>query len=577
MRLNYLTSFIFVLFALSAHSRTNECQKAIDDYNSGVEYINYTDVKTCYESNPFNQTNANETIETVKELLKGFYVLLDQAKEDPKSGFTFRAMDLISELDLLLKKNYSYEYQFMYAVEDLIAEMRDGHTAFSTTNYSTFYFYQEFSMYSVIKPDGTQQIKVFDDSIDPSTIDCQVIYIDGKPAIDVITEFARNHVQESRDLSVRFNYALASLAFGVRDFRIFGQAFTLRTQLPTGSSTSYTLNCSDRISNITKAWRVPTGASIKTFFAPISSKYKSSYINETSVGNASLIFDAIISRFYVLQDFGIVLISTEDTSNYTSNKTIRFLDDIIVGFTLLADRVFDFSNNGGGFVAIADFIVKLLFPSIAIFPEDIKVTDATTAFIKEGSNANDSGGLFDYRTYITTKTNTSFNNVDEFIGNNTYIRGGTQVKYTTKAFRNETIEFLNYPVPPKFPWTEENFVILTNGICGSSCALIVQRLAEVNVPTVSVGGFPNTRFSFASFTGGTMVHISNLNGLDSRLTLPKSLLLSFTIAEVYSVNNPDEVMDFSYGQADYQLYYDERSARDPSSLWIQAEKYIKKR
>ncbi|CAG8856130.1 85_t:CDS:1, partial [Gigaspora margarita] len=159
-------------------------------------------------------------------------------------------------------------------------------------------------------------------------------------------------------------------------------------------------------------------------------------------------------------------------------------------------------------------------------------------------------------------------------------------KYTTKAFRNETIEFLNYPVPPKFPWTEENLVILTNGICGSSCALIVQRLAEVNVPTVSVGGFPNTRFSFASFTGGTVVHSSDVNSrldadptlkdLVSRMTLPESKLLSFTVAEVYSVNNPDEVMDFSYRQADYQLYYDERSARDPSILWIQAEKYIKK-
>ncbi|CAG8856144.1 45713_t:CDS:2, partial [Gigaspora margarita] len=151
----------------------------------------------------------------------------------------------------------------------------------------------------------------------------------------------------------------------------------------------------------------------------------------TSVGNASLIFDAIISRFYVLQDFGIVLISTEDTRRFTPDQTIRFLDDMIVGFTLLANRgikkiVLDLSNNGGGFVSIADFIIKLLFPSIAIFPEDIKVTDVTTAFIKAGSNTNDSGGLYDYKTYISTKTNASFNNVDEYIGNNTYIRGGTQ-------------------------------------------------------------------------------------------------------------------------------------------------------
>ncbi|CAG8443067.1 13511_t:CDS:2 [Dentiscutata erythropus] len=569
---------------------TKECQKISDDVGAGVAYLNFSDVKACFESIPFNQTKAAQTIETVKEYFNGFYVFLDQAKENPKQGFTFRPIGLIAELDLLLKKNYTYEYQFVYSVGDLIGELRDGHTAFVSRNYSGYIFYQGFSMYSVIKPDGTQQIKVFDDEIDPSTIDCQVTLIDGEPAIDVITGFARDHTQQSRDLSVRFNYALASLAFGSRDFQIYGQTFTLRLKLPTKPSTSYTLNCNNKVSNITREWRIPSNIS-NTILDPILSKYKSPYINETSVGNASLIYDAFISRFYVLQDFGVVLISTEDTAGFTPDQVTRFLNDMTVGFKLFVDRgikkiVFDLSNNTGGGMHISDFILRLLFPNIETFPEDLKVTDVTTAIIEEVANGN-LDNLFSYQLFTSTKTNTSFNNVTEFIGNNTYTRGGIQVRYTTKAFRNDSL-ILNVSEPIKFPWTEENLVILTNGNCGSSCALIVQRLAEIKVPTVSVGGFPNTRFSFASFTGGTMMTSDliianylgvypNLNNLTSRFTLPDDLLLSFTCAEVYSLNNPDEVMDFSFRQADYQLYYDERSVRDPSSLWIQAEKYIRKR
>ncbi|CAG8853122.1 35031_t:CDS:2, partial [Gigaspora margarita] len=179
-----------------------------------------------------------------KEYLKGFYALLDQAKEDPNPGFALRPIDLISELDLVLKNNYSYEYQFIGLF-----------------------------MYSVIKKDGTQQIKVFNDIKEPSNVDCQVIDIDDRPAIDVIIEFARDHTFYSRDLSARFNSALASLAFGNGDFYIKGQPFTYRNQLPK--------------TQITREWQVPIE----------NVQYKSPNIFGTSVGNATLIFDALLADF----------------------------------------------------------------------------------------------------------------------------------------------------------------------------------------------------------------------------------------------------------------------------------------
>ncbi|CAG8561359.1 20743_t:CDS:2 [Dentiscutata erythropus] len=588
MKTIYLATFILIAFINIAYSywiprntNVNACDNIINYVTySDEKFVNYSDVKACYESIPYNKTKATQIIEAVKENFEAFYVLLEQSKEDPNPGFAFRSMDIIPELDLLLKNNYLYEYQFIYDLANLIGELRDRHTWLTSTDYHQYMFHQGLSLYS--------QIKVFNDIKDSSTIDCQVVYIDDKPAIDVITEFASNNTAWSRDLSVRFNSALASLYFGYGDFGIYGQLFTRRSQLPKNSSISYTLNCNDKITKIIREWQIH----IKTL-----PQYKSPYINGTTVGDAKLIFDAFIARFYTLQDFGVVLILTEEVDDDEDDNVLEYhyITDIIFGLKLLADKgikkiVLDLSNNGGGNIVVAHIINKILFPNIQNFPVDMKVNNISIQLIEGVSmNKSEIGDIFHYKSYISTKTNSSFNSINDFIGNNSYTRGGIQLKYTSKAFSNDTTSTfgsLTLPTPPKFPWNEKDFIILTNGQCISSCAILSQRLAEINVSTVSVGGFPNRRFSFASTSGGAQLTTNSFqsyfkllknidNSLISKLTLPQNLTLSFTAFEAYSVNHPNEVLDFSFRPADYQLYYDERSARDPSKLWIQAVEFIR--
>ncbi|CAG8704528.1 8629_t:CDS:2, partial [Gigaspora rosea] len=196
--------------------------------------------------------------------------------------------------------------------------------------------------------------------------------IDDRPANDVITEFARNNINKSRDQ-------------GNGDFSISGQSFTLQSQLP---SISYILNCNDKISKILCEWQVPINDKSNIVW-----QYNSPYINGNSVGKANLIFDAFIARFYILQDFGVVLISTESSDDALKYP---YLSDLTSGFELLA----------------------------------------TIAF-----------------------------------RNQTAIYGGT----------------LELSTPAKLPWTEKDIIILTNRICESSCALLTQRLAEINVPIISDG------------------------------------------------------------------------------------------
>ncbi|CAG8792490.1 13717_t:CDS:2, partial [Cetraspora pellucida] len=159
MRTIYLTTFTLIVFTsivrsqwLPRDTKTNACDKLVENVRySEQQFYSYSNIKACYESTPYNKTKAAQIIEAVKENLKAFYVLLEQSKEDPNPGFDFRL---------------------------------------SSTDYHRFSFNQGLSLYSVIKEDGTQQLKVFDDIIDSGTIDCQVTFIDDRPAIDVITEFA---------------------------------------------------------------------------------------------------------------------------------------------------------------------------------------------------------------------------------------------------------------------------------------------------------------------------------------------------------------------------------------------------
>ncbi|CAG8464268.1 7574_t:CDS:2 [Scutellospora calospora] len=527
MKAIYLSVFIIIAFTSCVYSHwiprnINACYKLYEYINSiysDKQFLSYSDVKACYESTPYNETNA-----------------------------------------------------IKYDLENLIGELRDGHTWIYSGNYHKYTFHQEgFSMYSVINKDDIQQIKVFNDINDPSIIDCQVVDIDGRPAIDVITEYASNYTYYSRDLNARFNSALASLTFGYGDFYIGRQLFTSRTQLPKNPSISYTLNCDNKISNITREWQVPINNNAK-----LITQYKSPYINGTSVGKANLIFDAFIARFYILQDFGVVLISTESIIDDNSELKYRFLSDIAIGFKLLADKgiekiVLDLSNNYGGDVFVAHYINKLLFPNIQSFPVDQKINNVSTQIIKKISELETRiGDIFHYKSYISTSTNSSFNSIKDFIGNN------LDTRVTSKAFFNYTTIYygtLELPTPPTLPWTEKDIIILTNGICQSSCAMITQGLAEINVPTISVGGFPNTRFSFAACSGGAVKStesfpyyfnlLKSLNSsfnssLISSLSLPRTLNLQFPIVKAYSVKSPDEILDFSFRPADYQLYYDER-------------------
>ncbi|CAG8741298.1 16187_t:CDS:2, partial [Funneliformis caledonium] len=264
---SFIFTLIFVLITSpSGFSRDTNNDDACARISTGYEQsnrdpefsANYSDVKACFEAFPYDREIAENTIETIKKTLQGFFVYLSQAKEEPKQGYSFRSVDLIKELDSLLLKNYTSEFQFMLNVNNLIAELKDPHLRFIPLCYQKFIYSQQLSLYSVINKEGVQIIKIFDDEIDSNNVDCEVTHIDGRPSMEVIKEFAEERIDVSKDSGVRFNDALASLRINeIGDRIISARMFTLRNVLPEKSSIEYSLLCANDINTtFTREWKI---------------------------------------------------------------------------------------------------------------------------------------------------------------------------------------------------------------------------------------------------------------------------------------------------------------------------------
>ncbi|CAG8449282.1 11118_t:CDS:2, partial [Acaulospora colombiana] len=608
---------------------TDACKTIHDKFlqTNATNSSTWEEISACYQSFPYDSKVAKETIETLRGFLGAFYAFFDEAKEEPKPGFTFRPVDLAVELDRLLEKKYETEFEFYTDVNSIINALMDAHTQLPSYCYESFTFNQRLSLYSTIR-DGNQIIKVFDDSVDSSNVDCEVVSIDGLPALDVITKFALDHIGWTRDLGVRFNTALTSLSLGggILQASEFSELFTRRIQLPLAPQIAYTLNCGGNyLKQFNRSWSVEASRAVLNNFTDsesyhkqlcvksnsndISNNAKSALntrrskreIDVQSLSEGELIVDAIIARFYVVRDVGVAVISTIDISTYNQTQIQTVFVNLNKGFRSFAKRkiekvVLDLSNNGGGVIEVSDYIVLLLFPDIIPgFQFNERLTDLYRLAIETTSdNSSLISPPFSYHSYVTIE-NKNFTSVQQFFGDDIFTRGGIQDRYSSKFLLNYENQLNNLkevqgPNPPPLNWTCDNIVILTNGFCGSACSYLAQILAEKKqIKTIAVGGLLSQKqLSYSSFPGGfvytseEIFPLLNEVGLNhsSNSLVPNDFSLrmfaSAPLSEAYSSILEDTVLEFEFKPSDFRLFYDEKSARDPSVLWIQAADLIGK-
>ncbi|CAG8788658.1 147_t:CDS:2, partial [Cetraspora pellucida] len=452
--------------------------------------------------------------------------------------------------------------------------------------------------------------KVFDDTVNPSNNDCEVIEIEGKPALQAIKDFANKSISQSKDLGVRFNMALAPIT------GLFSQQFTSRIDMPETSSITYKLSCSKKKPFLLKRkWEITFDGGVDFFdnvclnlnskSTSFNDNVTSSNKNEVStssdkvtklnsrdkfevsklnknkpkIAHAKLIFSSD-ADFYLLNDDENIGVAVIDKVEDDVESSLQF------GFEEFKKRkvkkiVLDFSNNDGGSVTVPLFINSILFSSKQpnSYPTRININDLTVPVIKSNfkTEGRDVDDFYNPNFYLTFPEGGRFNSADQFILGS---RKNRTSNLYLNALTSDELELIKDT--PHFPWTSDDFIILTNGYCASACALTTLFFSEFHkVETIAVGGLLGNNLSFCTYPGGEFtssnVILEDAGDDAADVQFPNSLFLPVRKAISFFKNGTEkEVLEYSYRPADHRFYYNETNAKDPSILWVEAAKILNK-
>ena len=302
-------------------------------------------------------------------------------------------------------------------------------------------------------------------------------------------------------------------------------------------------------------------------------------------------------------------------NDFTPTDGVAWIRVMREGFTRFREHgverlILDLSNNGGGYICLAYSVVAMLNPPKT--PQPFPIPDSpfptTIRIDPEGSivlylsqaAVNGTDGTtspFFLRNFLDPKT------LQPFASNDTNWSAGA-VSSSTSLYSRPVLD--NCPATPLLaqsgldkvdmgPLKGSNITVLTNGFCGSSCAIVsanlqvyggAQSIFASTTPLYSM----NSSFypPIYSFAGGQVLDSSivfywiNLLNVTSNPyappEFPTSASLSFTYRKLYrpsaSTNSAAGIaaasLEYEQIPAKYWIPYTPGNVMRPSRLWYQA-------
>ncbi|KAF9165407.1 hypothetical protein BGX20_000615 [Mortierella sp. AD010] len=598
------SAYLIALIALSAAAPIRKKDACGILGATNTTDLTYDIVAACYKAIPFDSTIASETIGSVVDIFNDYYVFRDSAlTPDLQMPFTSAPVDIVKVLEKIGSTSYTRDFDFHTDIALATASLHDAHVDYS--------------------------VRVLIDFLGRNISDCEVTTINGNAALPYLQNFA-DSLSLSKDAGARLNAAVGSMVYDAsqNDFLYNSGQFSQSGALPKNPNITYELQCSNSPSTmtITDYWYVRPNYQVK--FDSVDSYLKnvcktpskngtpskrelSSLVKKrsTPVFKKSSLYDAAsgivppkrtadlsnaeklgtgnATVFYQLQnpsDVGVIVVHTMEVE-YEGNE-LTFIAEGLSEFKRrnITKIIFDFQNNGGGSVDFASTIVQLFFPNTGpldkILPQDLRVDASIQAVSKRVFNTT--GNLYDAASYVDFATKERYTSDELFLNPVTITRNGRSSLFTnyTGILTTDLQDSAYTRFVQDFPWTNNavNIRILSDGRCGSSCALTTNYLHDLyGVSTYSIGGIQGEELSFFSFAGGavsdltTVIEVYNLGNVTSPLNpLPYYGDLRFPLVEVYA-RNSDVPLEYDYSKypADTHLNFDSENARSRDVMWAQ--------
>ncbi|KAG0339615.1 hypothetical protein BG004_006745 [Podila humilis] len=620
------------------------CAKAAEAASDRYGVVPYEYAKGCYKQFPFDSRIRDDTIDSVKANLEAFYVFYDIAKYPLDSFFSMSKRYILTwkpltQHTVLRNTTYANDYSFHASLSQMIAQLQDPHTSYKNMCYQQFLFIQPMSTYGVFE-DGRQQVKVatvlnkLDLRLTSSLVDCEVTHIDGHPAFQFITDYAETK-SYSKDRGVRLNKAFSYLAHdktGSAFDRYSLGTFAQRTSIPSNATVEYEIDCSAKLGSktaiATEASTTPIRLSLAwsaldATMVPYNDalSFKAQFCTNNSIQtvkkfvlDTALPDDFDVSKvylhggrkksrelyrgpyasFHLLSDgaTAVFRLGTE-SPNVLDSKRSGFYDNIDRGFASMEAAgatkvIIDLQNNSGGIICWGRYVLQTLFPQTVDAPYLYNLRASRLAqALAQATFAYEQSANSPYEGLVDPETGSEVEDDSWMIPGITLPgRQGVFSKKVTDRFCSVVEEIKGSEDDTMF--NPENIVILTNGFCGSTCAVLALQLHErYGVRTVAIGGHHGQSMTFASFPGGAVqanntqwVHRvqnvystlpSSLRTKELDAAVPKKLpsngQFAFTFREVMSASAPERVSEYMRIPSEFRMDYTSSRFRMPSVLW----------
>ncbi|KAF9288260.1 hypothetical protein BGZ68_000545 [Mortierella alpina] len=213
-------------------------------------------------------------------------------------------------------------------------------------------------------------------------------------------------------------------------------------------------------------------------------------------------------------------VTPENSSQSFSDFLVEWVDSVIEAINTLRPRaenlILDLSRNGGGYICVGTVLLNLFFPDQPRQVTNIRLSPIGKQMMRTGAL-----GVNGLMSSYGTSTESVFN-TDVFPGTITHPHRPNMTFTNYVSDQCSVVDQYELTVNPEeeskrkrassssssgvyHPWDPENLAILTDGNCGSTCALITNVMhSKFNVKTVVIGGKSPAsaeKMSYSTFPG----------------------------------------------------------------------------
>ena len=515
--------------------------------NPNVYWTTISDFRQCVNAVPADSDLVSNTIEVARSVVEGYsYQYLVENSTFSKSSYSLSVL-LQNRLDQIKAKKYANDYEFQRDMSSLFASLYDAHTMYILpAPYRSAYVILPLEYSSTTLKNTTQVVAVKSDNLlynaivnrRPSNLGGKTIStINGISAMDFLNKFA-DIIPFSKEAASRFNEAIKTpemsagffplpdfdtLTYGFADGTTATYPMVVLLTTPIRGISDFKRLMSSTQSKlqikISNEKRKPTMAVdprvlFKEFQVPKILKQQERMVKRSvSDGPLQLLYkasdDSVLYYYHTTLKISIFKITSFSPNAAGSEPWDEFKRIIELGVAhaksvSTKELILDLQGNGGGYVCLNNALLRYLIQSYS------NLNELYQPFEYKKNKLVDSARQFFYEPslYLNTTNLTPYTNDDFWKRGVTKNLGGVIASYSQYFYLDCANEgnFFFRQADHYF----NKIIILTDGLCGSSCSQFASKLIFNNKAlAVNVGGF-QTPFETTSFNGGAVLHYDDL-------------------------------------------------------------------